>query len=418
MAKKRGFLAELQRQSAQAQRQRQQAATLAARNQARAARDYAAAQRAALQAQAQAARTAAANQKAAAAEAQRAHDAALIAQAESLNADLASQVADLESLLAATLDVDDFVDVEKLRRVAEHPLFARADLEVPLPPPAPIQASPEPQYVEPPAAHGLFGKKKHQEAVAAAQAEHARLHADWAAEAATIPGAQLGQMQQHQAAEQQRLMQLAAAREAYANECGAREAEVERQNADLDDFIRGLAANDEEAVQEYVALVLANSVYPDCFPVEHEHHFDAPLRELTLCVAVPAPSTMPTVKEHKYVKAKGEVQTTQLSDRAQKDRYTSAIHQVALRTLHEVFEADREGKIQTITLLVTTDDINKATGRREQVDLLAVAVDRETFLTFDLSNVVPRETLRLLKATVSKDPFGLAAIDTSKGVRG
>lgn len=165
-------------------------------------------------------------------------------------------------------------------------------------------------------------------------------------------------------------------------------------------------------------MVLANSAYPECFPVEHDHHFDSALRELTLTVAVPAPSTMPTVREYKYVKAKGEVQATSLSDRAQKDRYASAIHQVALRTLHEVFEADRDGKIQTITLLVTTHDINKATGRQEQVDLLAVAVDRVTFLTFDLANVVPRETLRLLKATVSKDPFSLVAIDTSKGVRG
>ncbi len=424
MAKKSGFLADvqrIQRQAAIAQRKRQQAANAAQRQRAQAQRQVEAAQRRAAQAAAQAARASAADQKRRAAEAQRLHVEARQAEVEALNGEVAAHVSDIESLLASTLALDHAIEFDDQRRKAEHPPFDRTDLETPLPPPAPIQASPEPQYEEPAAPHGLggiFGKKKHQEAVATAQAEHARLHADWEAEVATIPGEQFRQVQRHQAAEEERLTQLAAERARYEAECAAREAEAERANAELDEFIARLATNDEEAVQEYVAMVLANSSYPEHFAVEHDHHFDSALKELTLTVTVPAPSTLPTVKEHKYVKAKDEIQATTLSDRALKDRYASAIHQVALRTLHEIFDADRDGKIETISLLVCTSDINKATGRREQVELLAVAVDRATFLTFDLANVVPRETLRLLKASVSKDPFNLVAIDTSKGVRG
>lgn len=52
------------------------------------------------------------------------------------------------------------------------------------------------------------------------------------------------------------------------------------------------------------------------------------------------------------------------------------------------------------------------------IPFVAVASDRSTFEAIDLSNAVPAATLVHLKATVSKNPFALAAIDTSKGVRG
>jgi restriction system protein len=45
-------------------------------------------------------------------------------------------------------------------------------------------------------------------------------------------------------------------------------------------------------------------------------------------------------------------------------------------------------------------------------------VDRTTFCAIDLARVTPAETLKYLKAVVSKNPHALAGIDTSAGVRG
>jgi restriction system protein len=50
--------------------------------------------------------------------------------------------------------------------------------------------------------------------------------------------------------------------------------------------------------------------------------------------------------------------------------------------------------------------------------LVAVATDRATFEAIDLANVVPQATLGHLGAVISKNPHGLVAIDTSKGIRG
>ena len=100
-----------------------------------------------------------------------------------------------------------------------------------------------------------------------------------------------------------------------------------------------------------------------------------------------------------------------------KGRYAGAVHQVALRTLHEVFEADRAGQIQTIALTVSTEATDPATGREKRTELVAVGADRESFLSFDLHNVVPDATLKHLGASLSKNPYELVAIDGTRGVR-
>lgn len=189
-------------------------------------------------------------------------------------------------------------------------------------------------------------------------------------------------------------------------------------NAELDQLIANLGYDVEEAIQEYVAIVLGNSIYPDCFPVTHEFQFVSATRELTLKAAVPDPTLVPGVRAYKYVKAKDEIAETALTQKDQKERYATAVAQVALRTLHEVFEADRVGRIQTISLTVVTNAIDPGTGQLVETPLIAVAADRATFGSIDLANVVPAATLDHLNALVSKNPYGLVAIDMSKGVRG
>jgi len=131
---------------------------------------------------------------------------------------------------------------------------------------------------------------------------------------------------------------------------------------------------------------------------------------------VPPPSELPTTRAYKYTKSTDEITETSLSQKACKDRYAGAVRQVSLRTLHEVFEADRRGLIKTISLEVGTQTTSPATGNRVYLPFVAVAAARETFLQFDLSSVVPSATLDHLGAAVSKNPYELVAIDAG-GVR-
>jgi restriction system protein len=165
-----------------------------------------------------------------------------------------------------------------------------------------------------------------------------------------------------------------------------------------------------------VSLVFSKSAYPVDFPVEHDFDFDAATAELRLRVLVPGPDKVSTTSAYKYAKSSDETTATSLSQKACKDRYAGAVHQVALRSIHEVFEADRRGLIKTISLEVGTETIDPATGREGYTLFVAAGAERDSFLELDLANVVPAATLSHLGAAVSKNPFNLVAADAS-GIR-
>ena len=276
-------------------------------------------------------------------------------------------------------------------------------------------------YSEPVGPKGLAGafggKKKHAAAVEEAQAAHAKAMRNYDQYVADRTAEYDRALEKHAADEKARVAGLAAAQEQYQVDCQRRETEAQARNDELTKLINDLAFDVPAAIEEYVGIVLSNSVYPDAFPVEHGHSFDLATRELTMSVFVPEPSALPSVKEYRYGKAKDEIVATQLSAKAQKDRYASAVHETALRTLDEIFEADRAGKIHSIALTVGVNRVAPATGRPEMVPLVQVAAARDQFSQLNLADVVPVETLKHLGAALSKSPFDLTPADTGRGVR-
>jgi restriction system protein len=418
MARRRGLLAELHYQNQQAEKRRRQQAAGAYRAQAAALREAERTRHAAQRAR-QVAVVANVHERARLEkEAARLHDESQVAEVKARNASLTQTFEDIDGILAATLDVDNYVDLERLKVTAQHPPFDPGPHGVPTKPMPELVYPPQPTYVEPPAPGGLFGaKKKHAELIAQAQAAYQQALAHWNANNTALYNAHVAETQRRVEAERKRLEHLAALKAQYKLECGQREAEAAARNEELTNLINDLAFDVESAIHEYVGIVLSNAVYPDAFPVEHDHTFDLATRELTLSVTVPPPSAVPSTKEYRYVKAKDEIVEATLSLKAQKDRYASAVAQVAVRTLHEIFEADRGGKIHSIALTVGTDTIAPATGLPTTIPLVIAAADRETFGQFDLANVVPKATLEHLGAAVSKSSFDLTPADTSRGVR-
>lgn len=417
----RGFFAELEYQAQLKAKRQAQAQRAAARAAAAATRQAEQARKQYERAHAQEARASAAEKKAAEREAKRLHEEARMAEVVSLNAQLTEQYDQIDSILSATLAVDDFVDLEQLRSVAQHPPFTQPDLEIPTPPPVPVSAPPEPIFDEPAAPKGLGGvfggKKKHAEAVASARAVFEAEHQKWQAEAATIPTLQLKQMQDHEATEQDRIARLEQATAQYRRQCEEREIAASQANDRLDELITGLDNGVDSAIQEYVGIVLSHSVYPEVFPVAHEFAFDSDLKELELIALVPTPDALPSTKEYRFVRSKDEISAVALPKKELKGRYATALYQTAVRTLHEIFEADRAGHISTVALNVASEGLDPATGLKKRTWLIAVAAERSSFISFDLVNVDPLATLQHLGASVSKSPYDLIEIDGSHGVR-
>lgn len=421
MARRRGFLAEIQHQVKAAERDRQQAQRNAVRAHEAAIRHAQLAEKRAELAALQVARATEAERKAAEKEAQRLHVEAMMAEVEERNTRLAEIEEDLSSLLASTLEVDDFVDLESLRSVAGHPPFDRTDLEVATPGPKHLEPPPEPVLKlpeEPKGLGGVFKKKQHAESVASATTAHTAAMQAWQTAVDQIPSQQHEINQQHAMAEERRLAELGREQARYQAECAERQRQTEESNVALDLLIANLGYGTPEAIEEYVGIVLSNSVYPEAFPVEpDDYDFDRDTAELRVRVIVPGPDSLPDAKAFRYVKASDEITSSPLSQKAQKDRYGEAVQRVALRTLHEVFEADRRGLIQAISLELGANTTSPATGQPTYVPFVAVAAQRESFLAMDLTAIVPLATLEHLGAAVSKNPHGLVAVDPS-GIRG
>ena len=422
MTRKRGFFAEIHHQNQIKAKRQQRAAVAVARASAAAQRQHEHAVHQAELAQQRAQKADVKARKAADDEAARLHHEAMDADAHARNTKLQEVREELSAILATAVGVDHRVDLASLRQVAEHPVFARSDLETPTPAPPPLTAQDEPVLQQPPEPKGLGGmlggKKRHAEEVARAREAFAAQHSEWEAEVAALPMKQLRQMQEYQRTENARIEQLKAARDQYAAECAAREAEASRANASLDQLSEGLRAGAPDAVEEWVGMVLGNSYYPDAFPVEHEYTYERAEKELVLTAFLPPPNSLPTEKEFKYHRPSGEIRNSTLSAKELKDLYASAVYQVSLRMLHEIFSADEAGNIHSIALTVQTETTSPATGRMEKVPFVAVAADRDRFEGFDLGHVTPLATLTHLGSAISKSPFDLVPIDPGKGVRG
>ena len=176
----RGGFAEIQRQSRAAAADTARQERAAVKEHQAASRRVAQARKAAERQAAQAARALEADRKQAEKAAAEAHLALMQAEVDDLNRGLAETYDEIDSLLTTTLSVDDHVDLESLRRTAEHPAFDRADLDHAIPMPVMIPEPDEPVLEIPPPPGGFFRRKqRHAALLAAAESAYADAYAEW-----------------------------------------------------------------------------------------------------------------------------------------------------------------------------------------------------------------------------------------------
>src|SRR4051794_1422370 len=108
-------------------------------------------------------------------------------------------------------------------------------------------------------------------------------------------------MEQHARAEAERQQRLQADWMGYQQQSAERDATVQRENQRLDGLIGALAAGHPKAVEEYIGIVLGNSVYPEDLVSVEDFSYDAETRELRISLLLPSPDRMPTEKSYKYV---------------------------------------------------------------------------------------------------------------------
>lgn len=375
MGRRGGFIAAIAR--AQREAERQQAAQV--RAQAQSARELERAQRAYKRAKQEQQR-----------EEARLYAESRQAEANAKNQQLTERTTQLRTLLVVTLNVDDYFELNSLKQQFPLPPFEPGDLAQPES--APVLGD----YLPP--AQGFLTKLipgasgKYEREVAAGKGRY-----DQAAAA-------------HQEQERQRENALAAARHAHAEQVAQIQREQAAQHAEIDDLKRQFAAGDPEAVADYFLLVLETSSYPEDFPRRAKVAYVRESKQLVVEADLPSYDLIPPVESFKYVKAKDEIAPTMRSAAQRKALYASVVAQITLRTLHELFEADRAGFLDSIVYNGYVDAIDAGTGRSVRPCLVTVRTTRDAFLALNLRQVDPIACLKALNASVSKSPAELAPV--------
>lgn len=350
-------------------------------------RAYAAQQRAIAKAQRDAERARAAQARASAAEQRemkRLYAETRVAEVAAMNDELEVRVSALGTLLADTLHVDDYLDFESLK---EHP-------GLPPRPPSWFDTPLEPPRLEaflPSAPTGLrgvlgVGKAKHAEAVAAAQATHAAA------------------MEAHRQRELDRVQELKRAASVHDKWIRDLKKWTENQHEEVDRFRQGFESGDPESVVAYFEFVLQRSSYPQGFPQTFKLAYVPESRQLVVEYELPPAEVVPTAKLYRYVKASDSITEAPRPAVQVRALYASVVAQVALRTLHEIFEADRGRNVDVVVFNGVIHTTDPGSGRPIKPCLVTVRATRDTFRELDLARVEPLACLRHLSAGVSKSP--------------
>jgi restriction system protein len=188
------------------------------------------------------------------------------------------------------------------------------------------------------------------------------------------------------------------------------EAQQQQQNAVIDELADLVAHGDPAAVIEHAHLVLENSDYSGLFEKSYTVQYAKDQKLLKIEYRLPNQDQLPNVKSVKFNKASGEFIETPISDRETKANFETVAFQIALRTLHEVFEADTWGHVDQILFNGVVEFIDRRTGREAQACILSVLTDRKTFISIDLGRVEPKACFKTLKGVSAASLASLSAI--------
>ena len=313
-----------------------------------------------------------------------------IAEVNLQNEQLDQTIIRLSNILTEALFVDSYIDLKTLKQKPEYPLFNPGQLGIAEPPPAPQMFLP----LELTGFQKLLpgAKEKHAQEINRAYdvfRSHAAAHA---------------------LREQTRQRNLFEARAMFDRQVAELQQKIAAQHAEIDTFQRELMAGVPSAVMSYFTMVLEASDYPDGFPQHAKIAYVPESKQLVIEYDLPSFGVIPEEGLYKYVKSKDEITETARPLAQRKTLYSSLVAQITLRTLYELFKADRSGHLDIIVFNGYVSSINKGTGRPERTCLVTVRTSRDTFTQFDLSKVDPLACLNVLNASVSKSPTELAPV--------
>ena len=164
------------------------------------------------------------------------------------------------------------------------------------------------------------------------------------------------------------------------------------------------------AVSDYCEMVLSNSEYPDYFPQDWDIDYRAEAKVLIVDYSLPNVESLPTTKEVKYIASRDEFTESHLSSAALNKLYDGLLYQIALRTIHELFEADVVNALDSVVFNGWVDSVDKKTGQSVNACIMSIQASKNEFSAINLVRVDPKACFKQLKGVGSSKLHGLSPV--------
>jgi len=307
-----------------------------------------------------------------------------------------SNFASLQNILNHTLTVNDAIDWENLKDHAEfsEPSPKLEPLEFPhLPEPNSDNFKPILSFWD-----RLFSSRKERK-----MAESAKMfdeaHSDWKRKIA------------HRAEQQQNTEnQFAAQMEQWAQRRDSFLADQAAANEAVDRKRHAFEARDPDAIYDYCDMVLSNSEYPDWIQNEWNLAYGAENGILVIDYSLPNLEQIPRLLEVRYVQARDAFTEKYLSGAQLNKLYDSLVYQIALRTIHELFEADTVDALAAVVFNGIVTSVDRATGHETKKCILSLQASKTEFLAINLAKVDPKACFKALKGVGSSKLHSLTPV--------
>lgn len=309
------------------------------------------------------------------------------ADAERRTRSLEARVEQLRTVLDRGLRRDPRIDLAALRRELVPPPLDLASIGWP-------SAAPDWSRYEPvpPSGMGrLLNQARHRAQLAAAQREFER------------------DRDAHERAEADRRARFAEARRAHAAALAEARREVDRHNAEVDQFAAELVDRDPDAVAELLTMVLDRLPLPDYFPRAAEVTCGLRGELAVIRIELPGRDVVPAGRAVRYLEADDEVWEVARPEPEIAGLHRLVVAQVGLLCLRDLFTADPGLGSVALTGYVRSTDM--ATGRRRYPTVLEVHAYRESFERLDLTDATA--AAHRLGMALPQDPYAPLDLDRS-----
>jgi len=307
----------------------------------------------------------------------------------------------LEGILAHTLHVDDAVDWDLLKDKSDYPVLKPKKPDPSRTPDSPkIPAEPKPSDPEYQVKLGILDRVFPSRKLAKEKEADDRFKADY----------QKWQETKEKEIERHKLMikeyekKIKVQEKEYKTEvCSWEEKRQEyvkqrdERNVAIDRKRDKYLTGDPETVLDYCDIVLTNSEYPDYFPQSYEIDYNPDNKLLVVDYQLPSPTTLPTVSEVKYVQLRDEFTEKHISKAQLNKLYDNLLYQIVLRTVHELYEADKIDALESVVFNGYIRSIDQATGQETNGCVLSLQANKAEFEQINLKGVDPKACFKKFK---------------------